>query len=81
MLAPGFWQRPKPKTVEGVLAGIDRGCVTISYAPDGPFIELSCGAYRMGDSVPMGGNRFVRLQAEQLHEGDEVKIISSDGLD
>ncbi|MCU6794068.1 CehA/McbA family metallohydrolase [Paenibacillus sp. WQ 127069] len=78
---PCTWVYASSKTVNGILAGIDEGHVTISYAPDGPFVQLECGPYKMGNSVPAGEAGVVKLQAQHLLAGDEVKLISSKGLE
>ncbi|MCZ8517129.1 CehA/McbA family metallohydrolase [Paenibacillus filicis] len=79
---PCTWVWAESKTVESILAGIDRGHVLITYAPDGPFSELGCEAYRMGDVVPLAAKqREVLVRAEDLHSGDRVLLISDRGVE
>ncbi|SFL08636.1 hypothetical protein SAMN03159341_103137 [Paenibacillus sp. 1_12] len=78
---PCTWVYASSKTVKGILAGIEKGNVSISFAPQGPFVQLGFGNYKMGDSVPAGEAGIVCLQAEHLLAGDEVKLISSSGLE
>ncbi|TVY08473.1 CehA/McbA family metallohydrolase [Paenibacillus cremeus] len=79
---PCTWVYASAKTVDGILDGIGQGHVLITYAPDGPFVDLSCGSYMVGDGVPAGElAREVRLQADDLKAGDRVKLLSSSGVE
>ncbi|UUZ84212.1 CehA/McbA family metallohydrolase [Paenibacillus sp. P26] len=79
---PCTWVWAEEKTVEAILAGIEQGRVLITYAPDGPFAELSRGRYRMGDIVPAGeASQEVVVHAEDLLAGDRIKLISDRGVE
>ncbi|MDQ1909662.1 CehA/McbA family metallohydrolase [Paenibacillus sp. GD4] len=79
---PCTWVWAESKTVAGVLGGIDRGHVVITYAPDGPLAELQCGPYRMGDVVPMdAAEREVQIGMQDLQEGDRIRVISERGVE
>ncbi|MCR8631702.1 CehA/McbA family metallohydrolase [Paenibacillus radicis (ex Xue et al. 2023)] len=79
---PCTWVFASSKTVEGILNGVDKGHVLISYSPEGPFVELECGSYKIGEVVPESErSRTIRLQAENLKAGDKVKLISSRGVE
>lgn len=78
---PCTWVYADSKTAEGVLGGIGHGHTIITYSPDGPFTELTCGSYRVGDVVPAGEtNKQVHFRAEQLHIGDIVKLVSEEDV-
>ncbi|CAG7653711.1 CehA/McbA family metallohydrolase [Paenibacillus allorhizosphaerae] len=78
---PCTWVYASSKTVEGILEGIDRGHVHISYAPDGPFVGLRCGSFIAGDVVPGGETeRIVSVAAEALKAGDRLKLIGNNGV-
>ncbi|MDR6549171.1 CehA/McbA family metallohydrolase [Paenibacillus qinlingensis] len=79
---PCTWVYASEKTVDGILRAIDLGHVCITYAPQGPFVELNCGTYMVGDVVPAGESiNEVAFQAEDLLIGDTVKLISNRGLE
>ncbi|NOU94221.1 phosphoesterase [Paenibacillus sp. LMG 31456] len=79
---PCTWVLASTKTIEGILNGIDKGHVSISYSPEGPFVELECGSYKIGEVVPNEErNRTIRLQAEKLITGDRLKLISNRGVE
>lgn len=79
---PCTWVLADSKTVEGILDGISKGHCFITYAPEGPFVELSCGAAMMGDLVLTGmpGHETVRLRIEDLMPGDQIKLIGDQGV-
>ncbi|CAG7642360.1 hypothetical protein PAESOLCIP111_04330 [Paenibacillus solanacearum] len=78
---PCTWVYASSKTVEGILEGIGRGHVHISYAPDGPFIGLRCGSFIVGDAVPAEETeRIVTVAAEGLKAGDRLKLIGNSGV-
>jgi len=79
---PCTWVYASEKTVDGILSAIGQGKVVITYATDGPFVQLNCGSFMVGDVVPQGDwSREVSLHAEGLRIGDKVKLISNIGLE
>ncbi|MCJ8010277.1 CehA/McbA family metallohydrolase [Paenibacillus sp. KQZ6P-2] len=79
---PCVWVWSEEKTVQGVLGGIDRGHVVITYAPDGPFANLHCGEYMIGDEVPFEqSNREIVIELDDLHAGDLIRLYSERGLE
>ncbi|MBE1442326.1 CehA/McbA family metallohydrolase [Paenibacillus sp. OAS669] len=80
---PCTWVYAETKTGEGILKGIDRGHVCISYAPEGPFIELRFGSCRTGDSVPQEERELhdsVTMTGTGLLPGDQVRWFTEKGL-
>jgi hypothetical protein len=71
--------KSESRSARGILRAIDQGRVFISYAPDGPTAELSCGSFMMGDVVPQETGQMVELNLSGLQEGDVVRIISERG--
>lgn len=79
---PTTWVYSETKNVQGILEGTGKGCVTISCAPDGPFVEIIAGGYRIGDVVPIDANDGdIRLDASGLLDGDVIKLISDRGVE
>ncbi|KIL39815.1 phosphoesterase [Gordoniibacillus kamchatkensis] len=76
---PTTWVLSETKTVHGILGGIDRGHVVLSYAPDGPFVELRSGTYGIGDAVPAGTVQEVTMAAERLRARDRIRLIDNRG--
>ena len=79
---PTTWVYSETKTADGILEGIGRGRVVLSYAPDGPFAELHCGSYGIGDGAPAGtgAREPVRMTAERVKAGDLIRLIDNRGV-
>ncbi|MBB6733746.1 CehA/McbA family metallohydrolase [Cohnella sp. CBP 2801] len=78
---PCTWVLAETRTAAGILDGIAKGHVVISHAPDGPFIDLTCGSFRGGDVYPAERLREpIRLWLDGLHAGDVVKLIGAEGV-
>lgn len=80
---PCTWVYAETKTAEGILNGIARGHVCITYAPEGPFVELRTGAYLTGDTVPSkerGQHDVIILNGRGLLPGDKIKWFTEKGL-
>ncbi|WP_199621746.1 CehA/McbA family metallohydrolase [Paenibacillus alkalitolerans] len=80
---PATWVYARKRTVQEILRAIDRGHVFLSYAVDGPTLDLTCGGFIMGDEVPsaLAAREPVRLTASRLREGDVVKVWSERGTE
>lgn len=79
---PCTWVYAAEKSSEGILKAIDLGRVFITYAPEGPFVQLNCGSYMVGEVVPTGDrSRLVTFHAEDLKVGDTLKLISDTGVE
>jgi len=63
-----------------ILAAIRKGRVFISFAPDGPAVNLASGPYLMGDTIPTFHSLPVTIVAERVQPEDEIVIISDDGV-
>ncbi|WP_100401353.1 CehA/McbA family metallohydrolase [Bacillus sp. FJAT-42315] len=65
----------KPK--ESILEAIEKGHVYLSFAPQGPEIDLTCGQAMVGDVAST--NTELSLIVKGVETGDVVKIISNKG--
>lgn len=59
-----------------ILAAIRAGHAFISYAPNGPVLEMTAGEAIMGDSVNWAQEREIRIVADNLLKGDVVRVIT-----
>lgn len=78
---PCTWVYAETKTVSGILEGIGKGHVAITYSPDGPFAQLTCGSYMTGDTVPSDVSELVKVHVQHLLAGDEMMLISERGVE
>ncbi|MFB4323191.1 CehA/McbA family metallohydrolase [Priestia sp. BR_2] len=79
---PCVWVWTHEKTVVGVLNGIKDGRVVITNSPDGPFANLQCGDYGIGDEVPYEqASHEVVVQLDDLMAGDLIRLYSERGLE
>ncbi|PZE21572.1 CehA/McbA family metallohydrolase [Paenibacillus xerothermodurans] len=79
---PCTWVLASAKTSDDILRGIAQGRVFITYSPEGPFVEFTCGCYQMGDMVPASeADKRVFLRCADLKPGDLVKLISENGVE
>ncbi|MCV4231528.1 CehA/McbA family metallohydrolase [Virgibacillus sp. LDC1] len=79
---PCVWVWTDERTVEGVLKGIEGGHVVMTYSPDGPFANLQCGEYGIGDQVPYEqADQQVVVQLDDLLAGDLIRLYSERGLE
>lgn len=68
------------RSVDGILNGIRQGHVFMTYAHQGPIIGLHCGKRMMGDVVSLENSENVEVTAANLQAGDEVRVISEEGV-
>jgi hypothetical protein len=79
---PTTWVYSETKTVRGILDGIEKGGVVISYAPDGPFVNLEVGGFQIGDVVPNDvASEPLRMTAAGVKSGDVIKLIGNRGVE
>ena len=65
-----------------ILAALRQGHAYIVFAPDGPTLELSAGAYKsMGDSVLWSEINHLDIKLSGLHKGDVVRVVTPRGSD
>jgi predicted metal-dependent phosphoesterase TrpH len=82
---PTTWVWAAAATAPAILDAIGQGHVFISQLPEGPRINLRCGPFMMGDEVPAGGAGDgvppVMVTADGLQEGDQVRVLSEQGIE
>ncbi|WP_438447327.1 CehA/McbA family metallohydrolase [Gorillibacterium sp. sgz5001074] len=81
---PCSWVRAMSRSAAGILEAVNRGHVTVSYAPDGPRLELTAGEYLLGDTVPaeQADGLTLMLQADKgLKPGDRIRLLSDRGTE
>lgn len=64
-----------------ILMALRQGRCYISFAPNGPECELSCGKAMMGDSLPLTVNSTLKIVLEHLLAGDIVRVVTSERSD
>jgi hypothetical protein len=62
-----------------ILAGLKQGHAFITFAPNGPSLEMHAGEAMMGDSVPFSRETEIQFTASGLLSGDVLQIISAQG--
>jgi hypothetical protein len=62
-----------------ILAALRQGKAYITFAPDGPGLELSAGGEILGGSVPWPAVKNLRIRVEGLLAGDVVRVVTPRG--
>ena len=62
-----------------ILAGLRQGHAYITFAPNGPMLELTAGEAIMGDSVPFSSVKEMHIQTNGLLAGDIVQVVTAKG--
>jgi hypothetical protein len=60
-----------------ILAALRTGCSFITFAPDGPQVDIKVGEARMGDTVPWQPGLTLHIQANGLQKGDILRMITT----
>jgi len=68
----------KSAGVSDILTALRQGHSFITFAPDGPMIEMTAGEGMPGDEVNWNEQRELRIKITGLLAGDEVKVITAD---
>ncbi|MEH7479938.1 CehA/McbA family metallohydrolase [Neobacillus drentensis] len=77
---PTTWVYSKSLKSSDILKSIEKGRVVLSYLPQGPFINLTCGNSMVGD-VCEEKNQNVEIKVEDVQFSDVVKVISNHGIE
>jgi hypothetical protein len=77
---PTTWVYTDTRSVAGILNGIQQGHAFLTYAPEGPKINIHCGEAMMGDVVTSDRTDDVVVTVEDLQKGDKVIVISDKGV-
>lgn len=62
-----------------ILAGLKQGHAYITFAPDGPTLEMTAGEAGLGDSVPLSWVRDLQIAAGNLQAGDVLQVVTALG--
>ncbi|MFC1879525.1 CehA/McbA family metallohydrolase [Chloroflexota bacterium] len=60
-----------------ILTGLKKGHAYLTFAPNGPSLEMTAGNARMGDSVPFLDEREIQFSADGLLAGDILQVITN----
>ena len=69
----------KSASVVDILSGLKQGHAYLTFAPNGPGLEMIAGEARMGDSVSFERVREIQFEAVDLQAGDVIQVITSQG--
>ena len=62
-----------------ILSGLRQGHAYITFAPDGPALEMTAGDAILGDSVPFSRVKEVQITASGLLAGDVLQVVTAGG--
>ncbi len=62
-----------------ILSGLKQGHAYITFAPDGPSLEMNAGEAILGDSVPFPDVKEIRISATGLLSGDVLQVVTRHG--
>jgi hypothetical protein len=62
-----------------ILDALRRGHAYITFAPDGPMLEMTAGEAMLGDSVPFSRIQEMQITAGHLLAGDVVRVATAQG--
>ncbi len=62
-----------------ILSALRQGHAYLTFAPDGPALEMTAGEAIMGDSVPFSQVREMQITASGLLPGDVVRVVTAQG--
>jgi hypothetical protein len=64
-----------------ILAALRAGHSYITFAPNGPSLELTAGEAILGDSVAWPDVQTLRIQVDGLLKGDSVRLVRQNGAE
>ncbi len=71
----------KSAGMSDILDAIRLGHAYITFAPNGPEIDLRAGECRMGDSIRWTEQNELRIAANHLQSGDVLRVVTIDSND
>jgi hypothetical protein len=80
---PTTWVFASARSVKGILEGIAKGRVFLSFSPDGPTIDHRIGGAMAGDSFVPGpdGSAVSELRLSRVLAGDRIRIVTDRGVE
>jgi hypothetical protein len=64
---------------EDILSGLKHGHAYITFAPNGPTLEMTAGKALPGDSVPYPKVKEIQITASGLLAGDLLQVVTAQG--
>jgi hypothetical protein len=64
---------------EDILSGLKQGHSYITFAPNGPTLEMTAGEALPGDSVPYSNVKEIQIKASGLIAGDILQVVTAQG--
>lgn len=77
---PTTWVYAQELNVQSLLQSLKQGHTVLSYSPDGPFINLTCGDSVVGDIVK-DKTSICNLEINGLKATDKIRIISDQAVE
>jgi hypothetical protein len=74
---PTTWVYAQSAGVSDILAALRAGHSYVSFAPDGPTLEMSAGEMGLGDTVHWPEQKSLRLAVDGLGKGDVVRLVTA----
>jgi hypothetical protein len=62
-----------------ILEGLRQGHAYITFAPNGPSLEMTAGDASMGDSVPFSRVKEIQISASGLQAEDVIQVVTASG--
>ncbi|MDP3244118.1 MAG: hypothetical protein Q8M83_00470, partial [bacterium] len=62
-----------------ILAGLRQGHAYITFAPNGPSLDMTAGDATVGDSVPFSRVKEIQISANGLLAGDVIQVVTRRG--
>jgi len=60
-----------------ILSGLKQGHAYITFAPDGPRLDMTAGEAILGDSVPFSRVKEIQIVARDLLAGDVIQVVTA----
>ncbi len=62
-----------------ILSALRRGHAFLTFAPDGPVLELKAGEKMMGDSILFSAEKEMEIKVHGLQKADVVQVVTAAG--
>jgi hypothetical protein len=63
-----------------ILNGLRQGHAYITFAPNGPALEMSAGEATLGDSVPFSRCKEIQIKVSDIKAGDVLQVVTAQGI-
>jgi hypothetical protein len=62
-----------------ILSALKQGHAYLTFAPDGPRLEMQAGGAIMGDSISFVDKQEIQFRVEGLRSGDHLQLVTHQG--